>query len=87
LQWDLGGIDAMYRFGGKPIFKKGRMSGNVSTNGLYQPKLLRECQPRLLRETTKEQGGVRRIDIEYSECYCYLPSPVYSLLCILYLPL
>jgi hypothetical protein len=47
----------MYRLGGKPVFKKGRMLGNVSPNGPCQPRLLRECQPRLLRETTKEQGG------------------------------
>ena len=38
LQWDPGGIDAMYRLEGKPNFKKGRMLGTVGPNSPCQPR-------------------------------------------------
>lgn len=50
--WDPGGIDAMYRLEGKPIFKKEGMLGNVSTKPM-PTHFAKE-------KTTKEQRSLRK---------------------------
>jgi hypothetical protein len=54
--WDPGGIGAMYRLEGKPIFKKGGMLGNVSTKPMSKKPMPTHVAN---GKTTKEKRGLK----------------------------